>query len=170
MHAVITSWNCGMISHWCSGIILTAPLNNYHISCFFDGKTPRLQFKDRDPPSLPLRSVFGAPAAPATFRVVHGRSWLRRSVAPHTLTQEQWRQEEYSTIAVALQFGFGFTTLSWNLLYWEKYKKNSFAGLTVYILEFWWRQMKTKNWEGELFISPLFFSHSVFNSLGWISS
>ena len=49
------------LSHWCSGSILTAPLMNiYHIPRSFDGKTPRLQFKDRDPPSLTLRSVFGA--------------------------------------------------------------------------------------------------------------
>ena len=59
------------LSHGCSGIILTAPLNEFHIWRSFDGKTPRLQFKDRDPPSLPLRYVFGVPAPPATLRVVH---------------------------------------------------------------------------------------------------
>ena len=58
------------LSHWCSGIILTAPLK-YHISRSSDGKTQRLQFKDRNPPSLPLRSVFSVWAyrLPATLPI-----------------------------------------------------------------------------------------------------
>lgn len=48
--------------------------------------------------SLLLRSVFGATAPKAILRVLHDHTVTVVYVAPHILTQEHWRQEEYSSI------------------------------------------------------------------------